>query len=539
MTTQIVRKRAAHRVAAARLLALRCSSVTERPGYAPSSRLARVPAALATAPHILASQVTSTSLSPEDLNKKLAEIERRLTRAPQGVEDLFARAQLLELLGRNDDAREAYFALLTVAPTHFGGLNNLGNVLTRAGKRRAAQAAYEEAVRVQPNNPLGHVSLGLCLLELESFERAREQLERAIQLDPRNAAAHKGLSYVFSRTGDEATADVHRRLGFGAEPIEVLEYRGDGAPVEILVLVSATGGNLDADSLLDKRVFAATKLYVEFAEIGSALPRHALVFNAVSDADVACDALGRIRALLGNDDAPLVNPPEAVIPTGRAENAGRLGALQGVVAPRIERMSRHELEQNAQRLTFPVLLRLPRQHTGRHFVMVAHASELAESLAQIPGDELFVIEYLDARGADGQWRKYRVMFVDGTMFPLHLAVSPHWKIHYFSADMTENAANRAEDERFLREMETALGPVAIAALQRIERALGLDYAGIDFALDAAGNVLLFEANATMVIAQPSPDPRWDYRRPAVTAILDAVREMLLARARAGKSVAHG
>src|SRR5579872_4457682 len=130
------------------------------------------------------------TLSPRDVRRKLAEIEKRLARPPHAVDDLFARAQLLEMLGRNDDAREAYFALLSVTPTHFGGLNNLGNVLTRAGKRRAAQAAYEEAVRQHPRNALGHVSLGICLLELEQFEEARTQFEAAIQLDPKNSGAH-------------------------------------------------------------------------------------------------------------------------------------------------------------------------------------------------------------------------------------------------------------------------------------------------------------------------------------------------------------
>jgi glutathione synthase/RimK-type ligase-like ATP-grasp enzyme len=476
-----------------------------------------------------------TTLSPRDAQRKLAEIEKRLARPPHAVEDLFARAQLFEMLGRNDDAREAYFALLSVAPSHFGGLNNLGNVLTRSGKRRAAQAAYEEAVRQHSQNPVGHVSLGICMLELEQFEGARHAFETALSLDATNAAAHKGLVYLFSRTGDEAAADRHRKLGFGAEPIEVLPYLGEGKPTEVLVLVSSTGGNLDAESLLDKHVFATTKLYIEYADPAKPLPRHDLIFNAISDADVAADALQRAREFATG--APLINAPHAVMPTGRADNAERLQSLQDVVAPHTCVIAREVLEREgtasleALGFTFPVLLRLPRQHTGRHFVLVEKSDDLAAAIAQLPGDEFFVIEYLDARGVDGQARKYRVMFVDGKMYPLHLAVSPHWKIHYFSADMTENAANRAEDERFLADMHGALGPVAIAALERIERTLGLDYAGIDFAVDAQGRVLLFEANATMVVAQPGADARWDYRRPAVTAILNAFKDMVMGRVR--------
>jgi hypothetical protein len=50
-------------------------------------------------------------------------------------------------------------------------------------------------------------------------------------------------------------------------------------------------------------------------------------------------------------------------------------------------------------------------------------------------------------------------------------------------------------------------------------------------LNAAGEILLFEANATMVVNPPEPDERWAYRRPAVERIYSAVRGMLMERAK--------
>jgi hypothetical protein len=70
----------------------------------------------------------------------------------------------------------------------------------------------------------------------------------------------------------------------------------------------------------------------------------------------------------------------------------------------------------------------------------------------------------------------------------------------------------------------------MAALQQIQRALGLDYGGVDFALAPDGSLLLFEANATMVVAPPRPEAMWDYRRAPVQRILDAVQAMVLERA---------
>ena len=79
-------------------------------------------------------------------------------------------------------------------------------------------------------------------------------------------------------------------------------------------------------------------------------------------------------------------------------------------------------------------------------------------------------------------------------------------------------------------MPSVLGAKAMAALQGLAAVLGLDYGGIDFGLNEAGQILLFEANATMVVEQPDGDPRWDYRRAAVEHIHVAMRNLLLGRA---------
>ena len=114
--------------------------------------------------------------------------------------------------------------------------------------------------------------------------------------------------------------------------------------------------------------------------------------------------------------------------------------------------------------SFPLLLRTRGFHTGRHFVKVERIEALPETVAALPGADLIVIEYLDSRGVDGKVRKYRVMMIDGKLYPLHVAISSHWKIHYFTAEMAERAEHRAEDAEFLENMPAVLGPRAMAAL---------------------------------------------------------------------------
>ena len=59
-----------------------------------------------------------------------------------------------------------------------------------------------------------------------------------------------------------------------------------------------------------------------------------------------------------------------------------------------------------------------------------------------------------------------------------------------------------EERRFLDDMPAVLGATRDDGAGGICAALGLDYAGVDFALAPDGSVLLFEANATMVVFRP-------------------------------------
>jgi hypothetical protein len=87
--------------------------------------------------------------------------------------------------------------------------------------------------------------------------------------------------------------------------------------------------------------------------------------------------------------------------------------------------------------------------------------------------------------------------------------------------------HRAEDTEFLENMPGVPRRARHGGLARLQATLRLDYAGIDFGLNGSGEVLLFEANARMVVNPPETDERWAYRRPrAAERIFAAVRRML-------------
>jgi len=468
---------------------------------------------------------------------RLAHLDAQLARDPDATEPRYARASLLREGGRSEEAKREYLALLQRAPTHFGALNDFGTMLLATGYRDAARTVLEQAVRFHPDRPDGHVNLANLLLKIDELPSARAHFEAALRLDPDHIHAHRGLANLLAELGDEAGARQHRDRGFKGHCLTTLPYHGDGSPVSVLLLVSALGGNIPTAALLDERIFQTTVLATEYADPQAALPPHDVLFNSIGDADLCGDGLAAAQAIVARTVRPVINDPSSVLGTGRLANAERLRGLPDVSVPRMVSVARDRLlgpraaaDLAARGFGFPLLLRAPGFHTGRHFVRVDGAQELAAAAHALPGRDVWAIEPLDARGADGKFRKYRAMLVAGRLYPLHLAISRRWKVHYFTAEMAEAAAHRREDEAFLADMPKAIGARTMAALERIAARLGLDYGGIDFALGPAGDVLFFEANAAMVVAPPTDDPKWAYRRPAVARVIAAVRTMLIERA---------
>jgi Tetratricopeptide repeat len=451
--------------------------------------------------------------------------------SPQAEADrLYQSAGRHAAAGRAEEAKRDYLAALALRPTHFGALNDLGSLLYQTDFRTAARTCYAEAIKHHPDNPAGHINLANALLAEGETDAARGHYEIALGLAPDHPDALQGMANLLQSLGETQVAEAYRQRSYGARKIVLLPCLGPGTPCRVLVLVSAVGGNVPTRFLLDRDQFEVSILAVESRAAADPLPKHDLVFNAVGDADLCGPALDAAEAVLRRSVAPVINPPERIRPTGRAEMAERLAGLPGIITPRVVRARRDELRSSARAFQRPFLMRTPGFHTGQNFVRVGEADDVEALAAGLPGDDLLLIQYLDGRDAAGRSRKYRVMMVDGRLYPLHLAMSEDWKVHYFTADMAERPDHRAEEAAFLADMEAALGPRAVAGLAAIADRLALDYAGVDFGLSADGDVLLFEANATMVVNPPDPDPRWDYRRGPVEAILQATRAMIRTRA---------
>jgi hypothetical protein len=101
-------------------------------------------------------------------------------------------------------------------------------------------------------------------------------------------------------------------------------------------------------------------------------------------------------------------------------------------------------------------------------------------------------------------------------------LSPSWK--------------RAEEQRFLEDPASALGTRAMTAITALGRRLDLDFCGVDFSLLPDGRVLIFEANATMLVHLEDSPELFPYKHVHVPKIFDAFEAMLTRRIAAASRV---
>ena len=259
------------------------------------------------------------------------------------------------------------------------------------------------------------------------------------------------------------------------------------------------------------------------------LPPHHLVFNLIGDADDGDEALARAASYEAICQVPFLNPPGRVQRTKRDRMPVLLAGIDGLVVPRV---IRREVDSDGALfdragLHLPVLLRKAGRHGGDSVELI-HTEEELDASSPHSGS-CYLTEYYDYRSADGFFRKYRVIFVDRQPFPYHLAISPDWLVHYFSADMIAHAWKQAEELAFLGDMRAVLGDRAIGALHEIARRIDLDYAGIDFSLLPDGSLLFFEANATMLLHPEDAGGPLATKNRFILRILDAFESVVLSR----------
>jgi tetratricopeptide (TPR) repeat protein len=447
---------------------------------------------------------------------------------PMTAQDWLRRAASLLDQGVPEDACAALQQAIVHAPEDAAFHVDLTTACRSAGMEAEAAAAEMAAIALEQRSSLMLYNLATFYLMTKRPALAEKWYRATLRIDPELVMAHQNLASILELQGRKALAQYHRNQAYGRQCLFVDD--AEAPKRSVLILCAAATGNVPFDFLLPQHSTKRIKLVLEYAsdEQIDMLPPHDLVFNAIGDQDVTARSEDAMKRFLRRSERPLFNHPDAIARTARELIPALLQDIEHVVVPPTARLHRPGKGELARALIGngmrpPLLLRPAGSHGGHGLQLIESAIALIEPAVD---QDYYASPYHEYRSEDGYYRKYRVIFVDRQPFPYHLAISPHWQVHYATADMLPHRWKRDEEQRFLQEPAAVLGETAMHALRMIGQKLDLDFCGIDFSLLPDGRILVFEANATMLVHLEQFHACLAFKNSYVQRILDAFDAML-------------
>lgn len=390
----------------------------------------------------------------------------------------------------------------------------------------AAWSLLQAAVSLEPTSAAVHAARGNLLLRRGKTDAAQRSYSLAARLDPYDAPSRLALGELAFMAGDEPAAQTWFAQAFALTRLYSPAPRGGARAALVLCLAGPWHRNIPLDFVVDPVAWTLHRWYLPDDPLAAdvELPAYELVIDAIAESVDAQPALSAARHFIAAQARPAINDPQRVHATARDALATTLSGVAGCSAAPVRRIARADLTNVTG--PFPLLVRPADAHGGRGLERIDDADAIVAYAARVPAAAYDVGPFIDYRSADGFYRKYRVMFVDGQPYPYHLALDTSWMIHYRSAPMDEHAWMRDEERRFLQHPEKALGGWH-TTLPALAAAVGLDYFGIDCAVLADGTVFVFEADAAMLVHAFTPDAE---KQAAVARIRAALATLLARRA---------
>ncbi len=345
------------------------------------------------------------------------------------------------------------------------------------------------------------------------WQDARARLQAATRQPALRRQAHRLLWELCQVLGEREEALSHLQAAIAEDPL-FRHVRPHLPPPDRSVLMLAVPGdfqsNLPLDRLFDERTALHTLWIADpeavlqnpAAAVPAGLPPIDCVFIAIAEdarhraalraADALADVLGR----------PTINRAARIAALSRSGMAALLQDASDIVVP-----SHHEVAHGATvPIDFPAIIRPLGSHAGQGLQRVDDTAELAAYYAAHRSVASFTVApFVDYRSADGWWRKYRVIFVDGVAYPLHLAIHDDWAVWYYNAQMRACPSKQDEEWRFLGDMAGFLPRRAADALGQLAARVGLDYFGLDCAVMPDGRLLVFEIETGMIVHDRSAE----------------------------------
>ena len=345
------------------------------------------------------------------------------------------------------------------------------------------------------------------------WQDSRARLQAATRQPALRRQAHRLLWELCQVLGEPDEALSHLRAAIAEDPLFRHVCPHPPRPGRSVLMLAVPGdfqSNLPLDRLFDDRTALHT-LWIADPEavlrdpagaVPVGLPPVDCVFIAIAEDARHRSALRAADALAAALGKPTINRGARIAALSRSGMAALLQGEPDIVVP-----SHHEVACAAPLpIGFPAIIRPLGSHAGHGLRRIADAAELAAYYAAHRSVPFFTVApFVDYRSADGLWRKYRVIFVDGVAYPLHLAIHHDWAVWYYNAQMRACPAKQVEEWRFLGNMTGFLPERAVDALRRLAASVELDYFGLDCAVMADGRLLVFEIETGMIVHDRSAE----------------------------------
>ena len=259
--------------------------------------------------------------------------------------------------------------------------------------------------------------------------------------------------------------------------------------------------------------------------------RHDILFNSITDADLNPKVLDVLERFLVGTPFRVINHPARIRSTTRDLVAAKLSDVRGLIVPTTLRLARRDRKRLTGILAdasfrFPAILRPTGTHTGIGAQVVRNLDGVQTQLDQTK--ECYLTELANYRSRDGYFRKYRCVFIGESILFRHLIISDGWSIHARDRNrlmLNHDWMQQEENEIHARGIEH-FSPQQLDTLGQIRELLQLDYFGVDFAMAASGDLLLFEANATMNLFPSSPADRSHFASRFLPRAVEALRDLI-------------
>ncbi len=366
-------------------------------------------------------------------------------------------------------------------------------------------------------------------LDLRRWGETRCRLEQAAADPLLHRQARRLLWDVCQVLQDPDAALSHLKQAIAENPLFTRPHIAARLPERSVLMLAVPGdyqANLPLDRLFDQTTLLHTLWIADpelllrdpAASIPPDLPPVDCVFIAIGEDARHRVALRAADALAAAIGRPTINSGERISRLSRTGTAALFGDLTGALVPTHHPLRRGE----ACPIDFPIIIRPRGSHAGKNLERVDGPAGLQTYFLRHPDLERFTVApFIDYRSADGFWRKYRVIFVDGVPYPLHLAIHDDWRVWYYNARMQHCRRKLEEERRFLAAIGSNMQAGAIEALGELGRRAELDYFGLDCGVMPDGRLLVFEVETGMIVQ--------DDRSEATVRIREAVERMLDAR----------